>query len=118
MITEQQKCFLELVSAGLWEKEVLLSTYGVINWNAIYHLAEEQSVVGLVTAGLEKVKDIKIPQHVVLQFVGSTLQIEQRNKEMNDFVTMLMKRLREANVYSLVVKSAPRALSSSDFAAR
>ena len=67
-------------------------------------LAEEQSVVGLVTVGLERVKDVKIPQEWSLQFIGQTLQIEQRNKAMNAFVASLIKKLREAGIYTLLVK--------------
>lgn len=98
------KAFIELVKAGLWCKEVQLSQYGEIDFSTIYQLAEEQSVTGLVTAGLENVKDVKIPREVVLQFIGTTLQIEQRNKELNEFVAKLIKRLQSEDVFSLVVK--------------
>ena len=67
-------------------------------------LAEEQSVVGLVTAGLERVADVKVPKEVVLQFVGSTLQIEQRNKAMNDYVGELIDLLRKEDIYAILVK--------------
>lgn len=99
-----QELFLKLVCAGLWENDVHLSAYGETDWGIVLQLAEEQSVVGLVAAGLEKVKDVTVLKEVVLQFVGSTLQIEQRNKEMNEFVAKLTKRLRSSDVYSLVVK--------------
>ncbi len=99
-----QKAFFALLSAGLWEKEIGLSHYGDIDYAEIYRLAEEQSVIGLVTAGLEQVKDVKIPQEVLLQFIGSTLQIEQRNKTMNEYVAKLIERLRNDGVYALLVK--------------
>ena len=41
-------------------------------------LAEEQAVVGVVAAGIER-HNVDVPLEVKLQFVGSTLQIEQRN---------------------------------------
>lgn len=56
----------------------------------IYILAEEQSVIGLVAAGLEQVIDVKLPQEITLQFAGQTLQLEQRNKEMNHFISVLI----------------------------
>ena len=96
--------FLNLVRAGLWDEEVQLSRYGEMDYSAIYKLAEEQSVVGLVTAGLENVKDVTVTKEVVLQFVGSTLQIEQRNKEVNGFVVKLTRRLKNEQVFSLLVK--------------
>lgn len=99
-----QEAFFTLLRAGLWEKEARISLYGEVNFNDIARLAEEQSVVGLVTAGLENVVDVKIPQEVLLQFIGATLQIEQKNKDMNKFVAKLVEKLRKAGIYSLLVK--------------
>lgn len=98
------QAFFALVKAGLWEEDVRLSNYDDIDYSTILRIAEEQSVVGLVTAGLEKASDVKVPKEAVLQFVGSTLQIEQRNKEMNDFVARLIERLRKEDVYAILVK--------------
>lgn len=98
------QAFLALVRAGLWETEARLSQYKDIDYSAILQLAEEQSVVGLVTAGLECVVDVKVPQEWVLQFIGETLQIEQQNKEMNSFISRLTEEMREAGINALLVK--------------
>ena len=99
-----QKAFFELLRAGLWEKEVRLSPYKNIDYSVILNLAEEQSVVGLVAAGLEHVADVKIPQQWALQFAGQTIQLEQRNKAMNAFVARLIGKLRNEDIYTLLVK--------------
>lgn len=98
------EAFLALVQGGLWEKEVGLSSFGEIDFERIYQLAEEQSVVGLVAAGLEYVADLKVPKEYVLQFVGSALQLEQQNKSMNGFVAGLVAELRRQGIYTLLVK--------------
>lgn len=98
------QAFMALVSAGLWEKEVSLSSYGEIDLNAIYKLAQEQSVVGLLTAGLEHVTDVKVPQVLALTIAGEVLQLEQRNRAMNEFVARLIEDLRKDDVYTLLVK--------------
>ena len=75
-------------------------------------LAEEQSVTGLVTAGLEQidVRDQKedgrgIPsQEELLQFVGQSLQIEQRNMAMNKFIAEIFENMRQKGIYTLLVK--------------
>lgn len=100
----QEQVFFILLRAGLWEQEVRLSQYGEIDYAGIMRLAEEQSVVGLVAAGIEQVSDMKVPQADVLNFVGSALQLEQRNKAMDKFIGLLIRQLRSANVYALVVK--------------
>lgn len=102
--TNTERVFLELLKAGLWEKEVRLHQYGDIDFAGIYKLAEEQSVVGMVAAGIEQMGDIIAPQEWALQFIGTTLQLEQRNKEMNSFIGLLIKRMREEGIYTTIVK--------------
>lgn len=95
---------LELIRGGLWGTEVSLSNCEDIDYSSVMQLAEEQSVVGLVTAGLERVEDVKVPQQWSLQFIGSTLQLEQLNKAMNAFVALLISKMRAAGIYTLLVK--------------
>ena len=96
--------FLALVRAGLWDSEVRLLPFEGVDYALVNRLASEQSVVGLVAAGLEIVQDVKVPQSVALSFASATLQIEHRNKAMNEFVAKLMWRLRDAGVNALLVK--------------
>ena len=99
--------FFELVRAGLFPgySARILSHGSVVDWNAVYRLAEEQSVVGLVADGIDTLPPSeRPPQQVVLQFVGQTLQLEQRNKAMNEFVARLIEKLRANNIYALLVK--------------
>ena len=99
-----QQAFFALVRAGLWEQDVCLSPFGQNDFNEVYRLAEEQSVVGLVAAGIEHVKEIKVPQEKALTFVGNALQLEQRNKAMNAFVADLIENLRREDIYVILVK--------------
>lgn len=101
---ERVNPFLTLIQAGLWEKEVLLDDCKDVNFARLMQIAEEQSVVGLITAGLERVKNVTVPQVVVLQYVGATLQIEQRNRAMNEFLSILISHLRKKDIYALLVK--------------
>ena len=96
--------FFALLRAGLWEEGVQLSTCGNVNIKEIYRLAQEQSVVGIVTAGLEHVEDSKLPQEDILTIIGDSLQIEQRNKAMNAFVGWLMQLFQKESVFALLVK--------------
>lgn len=98
------EAFFKLLGAGLWENEVRLSAIGEIDFKKVYLLAEEQSVVGLIAAGMEHTKDVKIPQADVLTIVGSTLQLEQRNAAMNRFVVKLFSKLENAGIKSVLIK--------------
>ena len=110
---KKYRLFLALLKAGLWdETNANLSFDNDVDWNEIYRLAEEQSVIGLIAEGIETVQgewlrvhgSPFVPQTVALQFVGQTLQIEQRNKTMNAFLAQLVKQLRKEDVYALLVK--------------
>lgn len=103
-LDSNQQTFFALVRAGLWEKEVCLLPFGKIDYTEIHQLAEEQAVVGLVAAGLEHVTDVKVPKEELLQFVGQALQLEQRNKVMNTFLSSLIEKLRGTDIHTLLLK--------------
>ena len=101
---KEEWAFFELLRAGLWEKDVRLFPYGEINYEALLELAEEQSVVGLVSAGIEHVTDSKPQKRDVLQFIGRTVQLEQKNQAMNSFIGVLVDKMRKEGIYTLLVK--------------
>lgn len=104
MLSTNQQAFLALARAGLWEKDVQIASFGKVDYTEVYRLAQEQSIPGLVAAGLEHVIDVIIPQELALQFVGSALQLEQRNLAMNSFVSSLIERMLKADIYTILVK--------------
>ena len=103
-LDNNQQAFLALLRAGLWEQDIQLSQYEPIDFSKVYLLAEEQTVVGLIAAGLEHVIDIKIPQDVALSFAGDALQQEQQNMAMNAFVSEQTERMRNLNIDAILVK--------------
>lgn len=121
--------FFALVRAGLFPVHgegfrVNESLFQNVEWEKIYKLAQEQSVLGLVLAGLEQYKNLNvletsgtseraradldlnlnIPKVLLLQWIGEVQLIELRNKEMNAFINQLIGDLRKANIYTLIVK--------------
>lgn len=99
-----QKTFLQLLKIGLWgngNPDIRID--GTKDWQEIYQLATEQSVLGLVLAGLEH-SDVKPPQALLLQWIGEVQIIEQRNKEMNVFIADMIEKLRKNDIYTLLVK--------------
>lgn len=98
------EAFFALLRGGLWENNVLLAVFEEIDFDALYKIAEEQSVTGLLAAGLEQVKDMKMPQVVALSFAGNALQLEQRNRQMNGFLAEIVQNMRKHGIYTLLVK--------------
>lgn len=101
--------FLELLRAGLWEKEACLDGSGEIDFDEIYKYTEEQSVQGLILIGLEHT-NVKPQQDLLLQWIGTVQLLEQQNKAMNSFVAQLIEDLRSAGVYALLIKGQGIAL--------
>ena len=96
--------FISLLKAGLWEKDIRFLHFDKIDFKDVYRLAEEQSVVGLIVAGLEHVEDSNVQQNIVLNMVGGTLQLETRNKAMNLFIANLIEKLNKEGIHPLLVK--------------
>ena len=98
------QAFFALLQAGLWsDGNPDIRIDGTPDWEEVYRLATEQSVLGLILAGLEH-SDVKPPQMLLLQWIGEVQIIEQRNKEMNTYIAELIENLRESDVYAILVK--------------
>ena len=114
-LNNNQRAFFELVKAGLWadtESTDLQSQgfTGSVDWKKVYQLSVEQSVQGLVLSGIEKTNTNRtdhtnrVPQELLLQWIGEVQMIEQQNKAMNIFVAKLIDHLRSQDIYALLVK--------------
>ena len=57
-----------------------------------------------MAAGIEHIVDKKPQKKDVLQFIGRTVQLEQRNQAMNYFIGVTVEKMREAGIYTLLVK--------------
>ena len=126
-----KEVFFSLVRAGLWEGDVKVNGLSqndfdsaelkavpkgqadglkvndlptAIDYNKIFQLAEEQSILGLATAGLEWLTAYRLPLTEKLTLLGKCQLIEQRNVEMNQFVGELVGKLRKAGINAVLVK--------------
>ena len=93
-----------MLRSGLWEQGVRLSAYEPIDYAALFRLAQEQSVVGLVAAGLEHVEDVKVGKLDALPFFQEVVSLEARNGAMDAFVEELTGKLHAAGIRPLLVK--------------
>ena len=102
------QAFFALVRAGLWAdlESTDIRNHGStepVNWDKIYQLAEDQSVIGVVLAGFER-SGVKPPQYLLLQWIGEVQILEQQNKSMNKFIAEMVEKLREKDIIALLVK--------------
>lgn len=102
-MNENQRILLDLVRAGLGNREVRILPSDNIDFTQIYQLAQEQSVLGIVLAGLE-LSSVKPPQVLLLQSIGEVQVLEQQNKAMNSFIEKLIGILKSADIYAILLK--------------
>lgn len=100
--------FYPLVRVGLWGKAGANLNVGYnlnedVDWDEVYQLAQEQSILGLVLAGVEHL-DVKPPKELLLYWIGEVQVTEQQNKAMNQFVTELVEKMRAADIDAILVK--------------
>lgn len=116
-LDNNQRTFFTLLRAGLWA-DIKVNDEGLrvndsndsswtfsetVDWDEVYRLAEEQSVIGVVLAGFEH-SGVKPPQELLLQLIGEVQILEQQNKSMNQFIAGLFEKLRKEDVYALLIK--------------
>ena len=96
--------FFTLLRAGLWEQSVRLLPFEPIDFDAVYQLADDQSVVGLIAAGLEHVVDRKVTKPEAVPFLKKVFSLESRNASMNAFIEKKVLEMRRHGIYALLVK--------------
>lgn len=103
---KKQQAFFALLRAGLWpEPERHVSLDIPVDWEEVYRLATEQSVLGLVLAGIDCLpNDQRPPKAVLLQWIGEIQVLEQQNKKMNLFIGEMVERMRKVGIYTLLIK--------------
>ena len=95
--------FFSLLQAGLWEQDVRLEPAEDTDWRSVFRLAEEQSVTGLIAAGLEH-SACHVPKSDLHPFLMRVLAVEDTNARMNRFIEELLERLRAQDIQAVLVK--------------
>jgi len=74
-MAKESAVFFSLLKSGLWGKGNLdICIDGTSDWHYIYQLAQEQSVLGLVLAGLEH-SEFKPPKELLLRIPADTRSV-------------------------------------------
>lgn len=103
-MNDHYKIFFALLRAGLWEKPLSLAHFGEVDFPALHRMAREQTVLGLVAAGLNHVVDKELPEPDMVPFGGDVLKIEHQNQSMYLYTAKLFSFLQENDVHALLIK--------------
>ena len=95
---------LKAVPKGQADGLKVIDLPAAIDYDEVLRLSGDQSVVGLVTAGLEMLPTGILPLTEKLKLVGMCQLIEQRNIAMNSFIARTIVQMRVAGIEPLLVK--------------
>ena len=115
-MTNEQLVFLQLLKVGLWgdrELDALVAVIekGEFSWQAVIDLAIQQASLGVMTDGMVRLPlSLRPEKNVYFNVIAQTSDIEKENKSMNGFAPVLMGKLKEKDVSSLLLKGQGVAL--------
>lgn len=101
MTSSSWDVFLNLLRSGLWQTDATIPEF---DFGEVLQLSQEQSVIGLVAAGIERAQGASVAKEQALQLAGIMVQIEQRNAAQNAFIAKIVDHLRSAGINTLLVK--------------
>ena len=115
-MTNEQLAFLHLLRVGLWgdrEQDALVAVIekGGFSWQAVIDLAIEQASLGVMTDGMVRLpRALRPAKNFYFNVIAQTSDIEKENKKMNSFAPVLMGKLKEKGIRSLLLKGQGVAL--------
>ncbi len=87
--------FIELLQVGVGNRGELSRVPTAKEWADLYDESERQAVTGIMVAGLERLpKEQRPRQELLLQWIGISEQIRQRNISLNSRRKQLQRKLK------------------------
>lgn len=100
-----QKLFFELLQVALGNRDCLSQEYSSADWEQIYNLSKEQAVFGVMLEGIQRLpQNQRPPKLLLLQWVGETNIIQQRNEVMDKAVVELCRMMGEEGIRIFIFK--------------
>lgn len=97
--------FLELLQVSVGTRRMLTRVPSAVEWQAIMDEAQRQAIAGILACGLERLPiEQKPPQAVLLQWIGLSLQIEQRNSLTTKVCGEVVKQMETDGLKCYVLK--------------
>lgn len=100
-----KKFLFDFIKSSLWDYQLNESRLNGLNLSALYHLAEKQTVIGIVANGLSK---NGIFDHCTfsekMQWITAVTQIESNNERHQDVLGKTIRHLKTNNIPAVFMK--------------
>lgn len=104
------KLFFDLLKVSLGNKDAIEPYPSERDWLSMFELAERQSLTSVMLEGVNRLKNgdskatLNLSQYLLLEWIGSGLQIENQNKNQNERSKQLYDMFKDAGYRSCVLK--------------
>lgn len=100
------KLFFELLQLVLGNRTALSKNPTIEDWSALYGITQRQAVAGVVINALDKLSELgqKPPLPLLLEWIGLSEQIRNRNFLLNTKCVELQQLLSERSIKSSILK--------------
>ena len=101
-----QELFFELIQVAIGRRAYLSHTPEAKEWEMLYHMAENQAVLGVCFAGVKRLQefDNSVPVSLYMQWLAMAAQIQQRNEDMDKKTAEVWALLNNVGLECAVLK--------------
>ena len=106
-MNRSQTQFLELLRAGLWGVAADPDDFrpDSVDWRAVLRIAKEQTMMVVVTDGIETLpKELWPPKEVMMKLAMMRLKTEQAHRLLDSTIAQIVKALDAEGVHSVLLK--------------
>lgn len=104
-MTRIEEMFFELVQVALGNRKELSEIPSAEEWDVLYEMVGEQTVVGVLQAGLEKLPSEQRPYlNLLLEWIGTAQIVIAQNEQLDKRCLELIKWLEKAGIKASILK--------------
>ena len=107
-ISKIHKAFFSLLQSGLWDYEYMENSIFPLTeaeWKILYRLSREQTVTGLIFAGIQKLPEkVQPKENILVRWIATIDAIERSNLKMNSVLAELSKMFKKAGINPVLLK--------------
>ena len=93
-----------LLRLALWGRKTDAGEMSSVDWDAVYKLAMEQCVIGLVADSFGLLRESELKGLDKLRWLGYVIQLERKNSELNDLVVKLFGKFQSMGLAPVLMK--------------
>lgn len=107
-ISKIHKAFFSLLQSGLWDyenREISIFPLTDTEWKVLYRLSREQTVTGLIFAGIQKLpENVQPKENLLVRWIAAVDAIERSNLKMNSVLIELSEMFKKNGINHVLLK--------------